>query len=69
VQGTSKNTGSPWKHRLRLIAWPVLAIANDRVQADFSRCSALTQIAISSQRWLGNSRLGEIVLPAIAEAP
>ena len=37
-KGTTKNTGLPWKHRLRLMSWPASALANGRGNADFSWC-------------------------------
>ena len=37
-KGTTKNTGLPWKHRLRLMSWPASALANGRGNTDFSWC-------------------------------
>ena len=38
LEGTTKNTGLPWKYRLRLMSRPASALANGRGKADFSWC-------------------------------
>ncbi|TWB95180.1 hypothetical protein FB106_102218 [Synechococcus sp. Ace-Pa] len=39
LKGTSKNTGLPWKHRLRLMSSLASALANGRGKANFSWCT------------------------------